>query len=731
VHTATSPLADNEVGRVITRLALLLALVVGLGIPAGYWLTAHTSFSETLTFKARVKASALNGLIADAPELWVFAENRMQGLIAREPVPLTSELIEVLDKQGQILVRSGTVPAPPFMRRSYPLHDSGREVGSIAVSTSLQPLVQKTLVATLAGLLLGNMVYWVVRVIPLRRLRRTTLALIEETERAEATLQSISDAVITLGADGKLQDLNPAGVAIFEATSAQQMIGRPFTQFVTPAYRETFTQLHQQVRHGRAAQSQLQIQSLLGAQRWLDIQAVPLTVHDEQVTLAVARDVTQRKAAEDEIRSLAFHDQLTGLPNRHHLMHRLQRLASADDHTHTALMMLDLDNFKTLNDTLGHDVGDQLLQAVAQRLTGCMRHGDTVVRLGGDEFVVLLEQLDPDLQEATRQAQAIGQQVLAELNHPYLLDGRPCRSTPSIGITVFANTQAISKDVLKHADLAMYQAKAGGRNELRLFEPSMMDEVKTRAALEADLREALQHNQFVLHYQAQVQSKGRITGAEVLLRWQHPQRGLVLPSEFIACAEDSGLIIPIGQLVLEGACQQLVRWARHPSTAQLSIAVNVSARQFGLTDFVDQVSAILQRTGADPTRLKLELTESLLVKDVEGTIVKMTKLRNLGVHFSLDDFGTGYSSLAYLKRLPLDQLKIDQGFVQDILEDANDAAIAKMIVVLADSIGLAVIAEGVENQSQREMLSSLGCDAYQGYLFSQPVPLAEFEALLA
>ncbi|MBT3066975.1 GGDEF and EAL domain-containing protein [Rhodoferax sp. U11-2br] len=724
------PSADDEASRVITRVALLLALVVGLGIPLGYWLTAHTSLSEALTFKARVKASALNRLIADAPELWVYAENRMLGLLAHEPVPLTGELIEVLDAQGQLLVRSGAVPANPVMHRSYQLYDSGRAVGSIAVSTSLQPLLRHTGLATLLGLALGNLVYWVMRVVPLRRLRRATQALTEETERAEATLRSISDAVITLTADGKLQDLNPAGVAIFEADRAQHMLGRRFTDFVTPAYHETFALMHQQVTQGQTAQCQLLTQGLRGALRWLDIQAVPLTLHNEQVTLAVARDVTQRKAAEDEIRSLAFHDQLTGLPNRHHLMHRLARLANADDHSHTALMMLDLDNFKTLNDTLGHDVGDQLLQAVAQRLTACVRHGDNVVRLGGDEFVLLLENLDPDLQQATHQAEVIGQKVLAELNHLYLLDGHPCRSTPSIGITVFANTQAISKDVLKRADLAMYQAKAGGRNALRLFETPMMDEVNTRAELEADLIEAFEQKQFVLHYQAQVQNDGRISGAEVLLRWQHPRRGLVLPGEFIEALEDSGLIIPIGQWVLESACRQLAQWAQQTHMAHLSLAVNVSARQFELLGFVDQVSALLQHTGAKPALLKLELTESLLVKDVESTITKMTRLRALGVRFSLDDFGTGYSSLTYLKRLPLDQLKIDQGFVRDILDDANDAAIAKMIVALADSIGLIVIAEGVETQAQRDMLASLGCHAYQGYLFGPPVPLPAFEAQL-
>ena len=442
------------------------------------------------------------------------------------------------------------------------------------------------------------------------------------------------------------------------------------------------------------------------------------------------QDITERKAAAGEIEQLAFYDPLTGLPNRRLLLDRLRQAmaSSTRSERYGALLFLDLDNFKTLNDTLGHDIGDLLLQQVAQRLATCVREGDTVARLGGDEFVVMLEDLSENMQEAATQTETVGEKILAVLNQSYQLASHRHHSTPSIGVTLFTDHQGTIDDLLKRADMAMYQAKASGRNALRFYDPEMQAAVTTRAALEADLREAVLKGQFLLYYQAQVDGAGRLTGVEALLRWQHPRRGLVSPLEFIPLAEETGVILPLGLWVLETACTQLTAWAVRPEMAHLSIAVNVSAHQLHHRDFVDQVLAMLDHTGANPQRLKLELTESLLVADVEGVIAKMTALRAKGVGFSLDDFGTGYSSLSYLKRLPLDQLKIDQGFVKNILTDSNDAAIAKMVVALAESLGLAVIAEGVEIKEQSDFLARQGCHAYQGYLFGRPLPLAEFEA---
>jgi len=445
--------------------------------------------------------------------------------------------------------------------------------------------------------------------------------------------------------------------------------------------------------------------------------------------ISLVDDITSRKMAEDEIRNLAFYDHLTGLPNRRLLLDRIRQAmaSSARSGNHCALLFLDLDNFKTLNDTLGHDVGDMLLQQVSKRIGNCVRKCDTVARLGGDEFVVMLEELSEFMEEAVMQTEVVGAKILAAFNQPFQLDSYAHLSTTSIGVTLFTHHDGSTDDLLKRADLAMYQAKAGGRNTLCFFDPAMQDAVTTRAAMEENFREALLSNQFELHYQAQVTADGQISGAEVLLRWQHPARGMISPVEFIPFAEETGLILPLGRWVLETACAQLALWADQPEMAHLVIAVNVSSRQLKQPNFVDEVLDILDRSGARPHRLKLELTESLLVDDVEDAITKMTALKTKGVGFSLDDFGTGYSSLSYLKRLPLDQLKIDQGFVKHVLTDPNDMAIAKMIIVLAESLGLAVIAEGVETVEQRNFLEHLGCLAYQGFLISRPLRLAAFE----
>ena len=444
----------------------------------------------------------------------------------------------------------------------------------------------------------------------------------------------------------------------------------------------------------------------------------------------VIEDISNRKAAQDEINQLAFYDPLTLLPNRRLLLDRLNRalVASARSTKVGAILFIDLDAFKTLNDTLGHDKGDLLLQQVARRLLTCVREGDTVARLGGDEFVVMLESLSESKDEVARQCEAVGEKILATLGQPYALSGHTVRSTPSIGITLFDGQPNRIDELLKQADLAMYQSKAAGRNTLRFFDAAMQAIVNDRATLEQDLREALRLQQFSLHYQPQIMGDDRLTGAEALLRWQHPERGMVSPVDFIPLAEETGLILPLGHWVLQTACRQLAAWAGDSATAELSIAVNVSARQLHQSDFVEQVLAALQEAGAKPALLKLELTESVLVSNIEATIAKMAALKARGVGFSLDDFGTGYSSLSYLKRLPLDQLKIDQGFVRDILIDPNDAAIAKMVIALAASLGLSVIAEGVELQGQRDFLARQGCHAYQGYFFSRPLPIAAFEA---
>ncbi len=466
-----------------------------------------------------------------------------------------------------------------------------------------------------------------------------------------------------------------------------------------------------------------------GSSVWVSISGMPF-FDDKGRFLGyrgVGRNITQRKLVEHKIEQLAFYDELTGLPNRRMLTDRLTKALAtvARSSRHGALIFIDLDNFKDLNDTKGHDIGDLLLRQVAARLRECVREIDTVARLGGDEFVIMLEELSPYAGEAAFQAEASAKKILAAINQPFDLLGQFHHSTPSIGIALFHDQLQSVEELLRRADLAMYQAKAAGRNALRFFDPAMQAAATERAALEADLRQAVKRHELRLHYQPVVDESGATIGVEALVRWQHPQRGLILPGEFIDLAEKTGLIIPLGQWVLQAACQQLVVWQADAATRDLTVAVNVSARQFRQSDFADQVLDLLRSSGANPYRLKLELTESLLLSDVEDAIRKMRELRSIGVGFSLDDFGTGYSSLSYLKRLPLDQLKIDQSFVRDVLTDPNDAAIVRTILALARSMDMMAVAEGVENEGQRQFLLDNGCWAFQGYLFGRPVPVEQ------
>lgn len=462
---------------------------------------------------------------------------------------------------------------------------------------------------------------------------------------------------------------------------------------------------------------------------WLTITAV----RDEQQTVthyvSTLADITKRKAAEAEIQQMAFYDSLTGLPNRRLFTDRLQQALTkgARRHRNGALFFIDLDNFKNLNDTYGHDQGDMLLRQVAERLNYCVRESDTVARFGGDEFVVMLQDLSDNPGEAAAQAGAVGQKMLDTLGQSYQFGHFTYHSSASVGVALFNENHDSVDELLKRADLALYQAKDAGRNTLCFFDLESQTALTARAELEADLRHSLQEREFLLYYQPQVDEKGRLTGVEALVRWPHPRRGMVPPAHFIPLAEDTGLILPLGQWVLETACRQLQQWAAQPHTAHLTLSVNVSALQFHRETFVHDVLAVIERTGAPASRLKLELTESLLIKDMEGIITKMLTLKARGVGFSLDDFGTGYSSLSYLTRLPLDQLKIDRSFLLGALTNPKDAALVRATVTLGQSLGMMVIAEGVETPAQRDFLENEGCCNFQGYYFGHPGPVEALE----
>lgn len=467
--------------------------------------------------------------------------------------------------------------------------------------------------------------------------------------------------------------------------------------------------------------------------KYLTITAVSGKSGEVAYYVGIFSDMAVRKAAEEEIKRLAYYDSVTRLPNRRLLIERLAHATAPgrNHRRHGALLFIDVDDFKSLNDTRGHEIGDQLLIDMATSLMSCLRPEDMVARLGGDEFVVLIEDLEEGATDAAAQVEAIAEKILSAINRPYLLKEHPYHSTSSIGVAMFRGSGKGVEELLKHADVALYRAKDAGRGRLRFYDPAMQAALDSRAMLEDDLREAIARKQFELHYQPQVDYAGKVIGAEALLRWKHPERGYVMPAEFIPFAEECGLIIPIGQWVLEAACAQIKAWEEHPLAGNLPVAVNVSASQFMQADFVGEIVGQLKTSKANPNRLKLELTESALIDGIDEVVDKMRLLKAASIGFSLDDFGTGYSSLSYLRRLPLDQLKIDRSFVSDITTNPSDVVIAQTIIGMARNLGLGVIAEGVETREQLELLYRQGCRGFQGFLISRPVPGEEFERLLS
>ncbi|MDI1293080.1 MAG: EAL domain-containing protein [Methylobacter sp.] len=567
-------------------------------------------------------------------------------------------------------------------------------------------------------------------------LRRITLTDISESKHAEQELRiaavafEAQEGIMITNANKVILRVNQAFTDI-TGYSAEELVGQTPHLFNSGRHNAAFyAEMWERVNHTGSWQGEIWDRRKNGDiyPKWVTITAVKDSNGVVSHYVGLHTDISARKASEEEIKQLAYYDPLTALPNRRLLLDRLQQAlaTSSRNNKYGALLFIDLDNFKSLNDNLGHDMGDVLLQQVAQRLIACVREGDTVSRQGGDEFVVMLEELGDHAEEAAAKTKTIGEKIITSLNQPYQLSHHEYQNTPSIGITLFINHQHSINTLLKRADIAMYGAKAAGRNTLRFFDQDMYEAVMARAALEADLRFALAKNQFQLYFQRQVRN-GKIIGAEVLLRWKHPERGFIAPLEFIPLAEEIGLLIPIGQWVLENACVQLKRWQDHQQTRHLQLAVNISARQFHQSDFTEQVCAMLKKNVIKADRLKLEFTESLVFDNIDDTIAKMQALKKIGVSFSMDDFGTGYSSLIYLTQLPFDQLKIDQSFVNNIGIKPVDTVIVQTIIGMANNLGMDIIAEGVETQEQRTFLELHGCHTYQGHLIGKAMPLAEFE----
>jgi diguanylate cyclase (GGDEF)-like protein/PAS domain S-box-containing protein len=536
---------------------------------------------------------------------------------------------------------------------------------------------------------------------------------------------------LTLDLQAKVLDINLSGAKLL-GMNRDQIIGLPFANFIAGAESVRSSQLLEDVTNSGDPESfDVTLRRGDGTFFSAQLDCVRVSAKDWSSPVRITLvDITERKRAEAEIKQLAFYDPLTALPNRRLLLDRLQHtfIECGRTRQHGAIFFIDLNDFKSLNDSQGHITGDMLLQQVAFRISDAVREGDTVARLGGDEFVVMAQHLSGNPVVAARQAKLVGEKILAVFYTLYVLGGYEYRGTASIGMTLFKDDLSSVEDLLKRADMALYEAKTAGVSTMRFFDPEMQATATARDTLDIDLRLALKERQFLLYYQPQVNHEGRLTGVEALIRWQHPERGLLLPPEFIPFAEEKGLIGLIGEWVLEAACLQLVAWQSEPERAHLRIAMNVSALEFAHPDFVPRMLRVVDRIGIDASKLVLEFTERVMLGSMADTLAKMTLLKSRGIYFSLDDFGIGYSSLAYLQSLPLDELKIDRSFVRHILLNASDAAIACSIIALGNSLGLTVIAEGIETEAQRDFLAAQGCLAYQGYLFGKPVPVGELFA---
>ncbi|MEH6434435.1 putative bifunctional diguanylate cyclase/phosphodiesterase [Massilia sp. DD77] len=555
-----------------------------------------------------------------------------------------------------------------------------------------------------------------------------------QRERFRQLADAMPYIVWSATSDGEIDFANQA-ILDYAGIPDLSRIGEQWIELLHPDDVErTIATWMDSVRSGGVFSAEYRLRRADQTYRWHLAKGMPIRDGKGHIVrwYGTTTDIHDMKLAYEEIGRLAFYDTLTRLPNRQLLMDRLAHAVTL--HTRVArigaVLLLDLDNFKVINDTIGHDNGDLLLDLVAKRLVASVAARDTVARLGGDEFVIILEDIGACKEGAAPHASEVARRIRDALSGSFNLGGHERHITPSIGVTLFGDVASTTTELLKRADLAMYQAKAAGRNTVRFFDPKIQAAALARAGLEAELRRGLQRGEFLLHYQPQLDSEGTVTGVEALVRWQNPERGMVSPAEFIPLAEDTGLILPLGRWVLEEACAQLVRMASDPATADVHVAINVSALQFRQPDFVADVLAVLAESGAAPQRLKIELTESMLLEDVENAIGKIRQLKKHGVCFSLDDFGTGYSSLTYLKRLPLDQLKIDQSFVRNLLSDRRDLAIVDAIISLGRAMRIDVIAEGVETPAQRELLGRCGCSAFQGYLFSRPLPRDQLQAFL-
>ena len=712
----------NPLRRLVNAIAIAIGLTTALVVPAGYFFAGYTSMSEYLTFRARFDSATLARYIYSKEQLWQYQSARLSELIESQRVKEEELFVQVVDAKGALVVEVGQRDEAWSAKRTAPIDVSGKTVGHVHAHVSLLPLLIGTALSGLIGIALGSGVFFAVRVFPLRVIDRTIGELQTTNQRFDTALENMPQALCMYDADHKLLVFNKRYTEMYSLEPDMLHAGMPLGEVLKKrAASGAFFQHPDGTSEKQGSQAEAWNSEVhLSDGRIFHIIRTPMK---DGGWVSTHEDITQRKQAQQRIEYLAHHDVLTGLPNRTQFHQDLElSIRQLPRDSHLAVLCLDLDDFKKVNDTLGHPVGDELLKEVSRRLKASLRETDILARLGGDEFAVIA----PARENSLADISAFASRLIETVSHPFIINHQEIVVGLSIGISLSPNDSSDHDELLKSADMALYRAKSAGRGTYRFFEPEMDAQAQARRVLELDLRAAISRGELVLHYQPIVEMSTRdIVGFEALVRWQHPHRGLIPPIKFIPLAEETGLIIPLGEWVLKQACADAVKWSK-----PVHVAVNLSAVQFKSPRLLETVFAEIRSSGIDPSRLELEITESVLLNDSDSTLAKLHALRDFGIRISMDDFGTGYSSLSYLRSFPFDKIKIDRSFVNELADGKESQAIIRAVTGLGSSLGMATTAEGVETSEQIELLRLIGCTEMQGFYFSRPRPSNEVEPML-
>jgi diguanylate cyclase (GGDEF)-like protein len=719
--------------RPLQRLTLALAwsfsTLIAVVTPVAFYLVSHQSLRNSLESQTELVVNSVNGIIVSNPKMWRFEEIRLSELLERPAFDSVPQEIRILDKSGTVTAQNVVHVEPPITRYAHDIHDSGAEVGRIEIARSLRPLLLKTGLVAFCSTIFGALIFFFFRALPLRIINTAFQTLEESEKKYRALYETMKEGVALhrVGLDGgglfsslTVVDANPSFQAMFDSQQ-NGIIGSNSFELFGDTFREYLAERLMILEQGDTISFELQ---LPGTGNYYEVQAFS---PDQGLIATLLEDTTESRKSEQQIQKMAYFDALTGLPNRALFYDRINQalaLAKRDD-TSMAVLFIDLDRFKNINDTLGHSVGDQLLIEVSTRLNSHIRTSDTLARLGGDEFVIVITHLGEQMN-----ATYVAQKLLDSLMVPFTVGANELHISASIGIALFPEDGTSAEYLIKHADMAMYTSKESGRNAYSFFSSTMNKKALMRMENEVGLRHALEHSEFFLEFQPIMSAETHtIVAAEALVRWNHPTRGRIPPNDFISLAEETGLILPLGEWVLRTVCAMMKAWS-DTGLPVVRYCVNVSSKQIEQQNFPELVRTVLRETGANATQLEIELTESCLVTNFEGTIPDIFGMREWGLTIAIDDFGTGYSSLGYIKTLPIDHIKIDQSFVRDITSNVQDQAIVEAIIAMSQKLGINNIAEGVETLEQLDFLKGQGCSEIQGYYFHRPLSKDDFAALL-